>query len=77
MFSIEARKAGFFFNPSANAALAGYLHASGQADGLGERYVVSQGREVGRDARLTLMRENGRIWVGGTTQSVVEGRLRW
>ena len=62
---------------AANAALAGYLHATGQAGDLGERYVVSQGREVGRDARLILQRERGRIWVGGATQTVVEGALRW
>lgn len=62
---------------AANAALAGYLHATGQAGALGDRYVVSQGREVGRDARLTLLREAGRIWVGGATQTVVNGTLRW
>lgn len=62
---------------AANAALAGYLHVTGQAAALGERYVVSQGREVGRDARLTLSREDGRIWVGGATQTVVSGTLRW
>ena len=62
---------------AANAALAGYLHATRQARELGDRYVVSQGREVGRDARLSLVREGGRIWVGGTTQTVVAGSLRW
>lgn len=62
---------------AANAALAGYLHASGQAAGLGQRYVVSQGREVGRDARLELVHDDGRIWVGGQTRTVVDGRLRW
>ena len=62
---------------AANAALAGYLHATGQARELGDRYVVSQGREVGRDARLSLAREGGRIWVGGATQTVVAGSLRW
>jgi PhzF family phenazine biosynthesis protein len=62
---------------AANAALAGYLHATGQARELGDRYIVSQGREVGRDARLTLLREGGRIWVGGATQTVVSGTLRW
>jgi PhzF family phenazine biosynthesis protein len=62
---------------AANAALAGYLHATGQATDLGDRYVVSQGREVGRDARLSLLREDGRIWVGGATQTVVAGSLRW
>lgn len=62
---------------AANAALAGYLHATGQAANLGDRYTVSQGREVGRDARLELVHEDGRIWVGGRTQSVVVGALRW
>lgn len=62
---------------AANAALAGYLHATGQASDLGERYRVSQGREVGRDARLELMHEAGRIWVGGRTQTVVDGTLHW
>jgi PhzF family phenazine biosynthesis protein len=62
---------------AANAALAGYLHATDQARALGDRYVVSQGREVGRDARLTLLRDGGRIWVGGSTQTVMDGVLRW
>jgi PhzF family phenazine biosynthesis protein len=62
---------------AANAALAGYLHATGQAGALGDRYVVSQGREVGRDARLVLLHDAGRIWVGGSTQTVVDGSLRW
>ena len=60
---------------AANAALAGYLHSTGQADDLGARYTVSQGREVGRDARLTLLHEAGRIWVGGPSQTVVSGTL--
>jgi len=62
---------------AANAALAGYLHATGQADALGDHYTVSQGREVGRDARLELVLDEGRIWVGGQTQTVVEGQVRW
>ncbi len=62
---------------AANAALAGYLHATGQSRDLGDRYVVSQGREVGRDARLVLLHEGGRIQVGGATQTVVDGVLRW
>jgi len=62
---------------AANAALAGYLHGSGQAADLGDRYVVSQGREVGRDARLVLHQEAGRIWVGGHCCSVITGMLHW
>lgn len=62
---------------AANAALAGYLHATGQAADLGSRYTVSQGREVGRDARLTLLHDNARIWVGGPSRTVVSGTLAW
>lgn len=62
---------------AANAALAGYLHATGQAADLGARFVVSQGREIGRDARLTLHHDDGRTWVGGPCRTVVEGQLRW
>lgn len=62
---------------AANAALAGYLHASGQAGDLGPHFVVSQGRELGRDARLVLHHEAGRTWVGGPCATVVAGALRW
>jgi PhzF family phenazine biosynthesis protein len=62
---------------AANAALAGYLQASGQATDLGTRYTVSQGREVGRDARLVLLHAADRTWVGGRCHDVVQGRLRW
>lgn len=62
---------------AANAALAGYLHASGRAKDLGSRYTVSQGREVDRDAALTLLEEEGRIWVGGRSRTVVSGSLSW
>lgn len=63
---------------AANATLAAWLHerdALPHADG---RYVVSQGREVGHDARLELRVDAaGDVWSGGMVQTVVRGTLDW
>ena len=63
---------------AANATLAAWLHhnqALPRADG---RYVVSQGREVGHDARLELRVDaGGDVWSGGQVQTVVRGHLDW
>ncbi len=63
---------------AANATLAAWLHhcnALPHADG---RYVVSQGREVGHDARLELRVDaDGEVWSGGQVQTVVRGTLTW
>ncbi|HEU0152012.1 MAG TPA: PhzF family phenazine biosynthesis protein [Arenimonas sp.] len=63
---------------AANATLAAWLHerhALPRADG---RYVVSQGREVGHDARLELRVDaEGDVWSGGQVQTVVRGELDW
>ena len=62
----------------ANAAIAAFLDEADALGTLGRRYRVSQGREMGRDARLRLeVDEEGQVWVGGPCQLVVEGRLRW
>jgi len=63
---------------AANATLAAWLHhadALPHADGA---YVVSQGREVGHDARLYLQVDaEGEVWSGGQVQTVVRGTLDW
>jgi len=63
---------------AANATLAAWLHerhALPKADG---RYIVSQGREVGHDARLELRVDaDGDVWSGGQVQTVVRGTLDW
>jgi predicted PhzF superfamily epimerase YddE/YHI9 len=39
---------------------------------------VSQGREIGRDARLELRLDGDRqVWVGGRCQPVIAGTLAW
>ena len=61
---------------SANAAIGSWLQ---QNDLLrARRYVASQGRELGRDGRVYVDVDNLRnVWIGGQTQTVVDGSLDW
>ena len=72
---------GIFEDPAsgaANAAIAAFLEETGNLAGLGRRYTVSQGREIGRDAVLTLeIDANQDVWVGGDCQTVIRGELEW
>jgi PhzF family phenazine biosynthesis protein len=63
---------------AANAAIAAFLDEAGALGQLGDAYLVSQGREMARDARLQLQidREH-QVWVGGQCQSVVSGSMNW
>ncbi len=63
---------------AANATLAAWLHQSSALPNPHGRYVVSQGREVGHDARLELrVDSDGDVWSGGQVQTVVRGTLEW
>lgn len=63
---------------SANACVAAQLAQAGALPGAGERYVASQGRELGRDGRLEIeVDADGEVWIGGEVQLVIEGGLRW
>ncbi len=63
---------------AANATLAAWLHESGALPRVDGRYIVSQGREVGHDARLELRVDTeGDVWSGGQVQTVVRGELDW
>jgi PhzF family phenazine biosynthesis protein len=63
---------------AANAAIAAFLDEAGALGALGDRFSVSQGREMGRDARLVLRIDADRqVWVGGQCRAVVTGTLRW
>ena len=61
---------------SANAAIGSWLQ---QNDMLrARRYVASQGREIGRDGQVYVEVDNLRnVWIGGQTQTVVDGTLDW
>lgn len=63
---------------AANATLAAWLAMQDALPGADGRYVVSQGREVGYDARLLLQVDgDGEVWSGGQVQTVVRGEIDW
>ena len=63
---------------AANATLAAWLNHNGALPGTGGRYIVSQGREVGFDARLQLQVDaDGEVWSGGRVRSVIRGHIDW
>ena len=63
---------------AANAAIAAFLDEAGALGRLGQSYLVSQGREMARDAQLLLQIDGERqVWVGGQCQTVISGNFRW
>lgn len=61
---------------SAHAAIAAWLHANGALPAM--RFQSSQGRELGRDGRVEIeVDAQGEVWIGGRTQTIIEGRLTW
>lgn len=63
---------------AANATLAAWLQHNDALPGRDGRYVVSQGREVGFDARLELhVDADGEVWSGGHVCPVVSGTIDW
>jgi len=63
---------------AANAAIAAFLDEAGALLELGNSYLVSQGREMDRDAQLLLHVDADRqVWVGGQCHTVIRGKLRW
>ena len=62
---------------SANAAIAAALFEAGRLK-RGDRYSVSQGREVGRDGCVEVrIDEGGEVWIGGRVQAVIRGTVEW
>ncbi len=63
---------------AANATLAAWLASRDALPGHGGSYTVSQGREVGHDARLQLrVDEAGDVWSGGHVRTIVTGHIDW
>ena len=63
---------------AANAVLAAWLDLRDALPGGRRAYAVSQGREVGHDARLALTVDDaGDVWSGGQVQTVIRGTLDW
>ncbi|HEY8683252.1 MAG TPA: PhzF family phenazine biosynthesis protein, partial [Rhodanobacter sp.] len=62
---------------AANGLIAAYI-AHAEPDGeLARGYQVSQGREIGHDARLIVHIDGASIWVGGRSRIVIDGTLDW
>ena len=63
---------------AANGLIAAYIAQREPHGELAHGYRVSQGREMGKDAALRVRIDaDGAVWVGGRTDTVVEGTLRW
>lgn len=61
---------------SGNISVAAYLVKTAQLEGIGKRYVARQGMQLGRDGRVSMKIENGRIFLGGSAVTCVEGTLK-
>jgi PhzF family phenazine biosynthesis protein len=63
---------------AANGLVAAYIAASEPDGPLARGYTVSQGREIGHDAKLILrIDDDAMVWVGGQTQTVISGDVQW
>ena len=62
---------------AANGLIAAYIAHAEPTGALAHGYAVSQGREIGHDARLTVRIEGASIWVGGRSHTVIDGTLNW
>ncbi len=63
---------------AANGLIAATIAQREPHGALARGYVVSQGREIGHDARIVVAIDaDGSTWVGGQTQTVVVGDLQW
>ena len=61
---------------SGNISVAAYLMKTGQAERMGARYTARQGMQLGRDGRVSIRIEGGKIFLGGSAVTCIEGSLR-
>ena len=62
---------------AANGLIAAYIAHAEPHGLLSHGYRVSQGREVGHDARLVARIDGMATWIGGRSHTVVDGSLDW
>ncbi len=62
---------------AANGSIAAYISQVEPHGPLAKGYAVSQGREIGHDARLIAMIEGESVWIGGRTRTIIDGTLSW
>ncbi len=60
---------------SGNISVAAYLRKTGRAARLGDRYMARQGMQLGRDGRVSVRFEGGKIFLGGSAVTCIEGSL--
>ena len=62
---------------AANGLIAAYIATHEPHGSLARGYTVSQGREIGHDARIVVRIDGETVWVGGRTDTVIDGTLQW
>jgi PhzF family phenazine biosynthesis protein len=63
---------------AANGLIGAWIAGAEPGGPLARGYRVSQGREIGRDARLRVRIDDPTsVWVGGQTRTVIDGTLDW
>ena len=63
---------------AANGLIAAWLAEREPAGPLSRGYPVTQGREMGHDARIEILLESSTsIWVGGHCNTIVRGEVEW
>ncbi len=62
---------------AANGLIGAYIAQADPHSALARGYAVSQGREIGHDARLSVHIEGAAVWVGGRSQVIIDGALTW
>ena len=61
---------------SGNISVAAYLAKTGQTRRFGECYTARQGMQLGRDGRVSIRVETGKIYLGGSAVTCIDGTLR-
>ena len=61
---------------SGNISVAAYLSKSGQGARFGAGYTARQGMQLGRDGRVSIRFDDGKILLGGSAVTCIEGALR-
>jgi PhzF family phenazine biosynthesis protein len=62
---------------AANGLIAAYVAKHDTTGTLAGGYIVSQGREVGHDARIIIRIDGDAVWVGGRTNTIIDGVVDW
>lgn len=63
---------------AANGLIGAWIAEAEPHGALARGYRVSQGREIGHDARIIVRIDTaGAVWVGGRTRTIIDGAVHW